>query len=256
MRIRLIFAAVLLLSGTAPGCARSGRPRIHVFAGAAVKAPLDDFAEAWGRREGIAVEITYGGSGAVLSQMMLAKAGDVYISGSEAFMAEAVRQGVVDASSQRTLAVLVPVIAVRKGNPKRIRSIEDLSRPGLRVGIGDPETVCVGAVALDLFRAAGLWERIRPNVVVHAKSCEDVAAVLALGQVDAVLGWDVFDDLRPEDIEVVPLPPEQRFRTDRVLGAVAVFSGRPDRAALFLRELAGPEGRAAFERHGYSTGAP
>jgi len=54
----------------------------------------------------------------------------------------------------------------------------------------------------------------------------------------------------------VPLPPEQRFQTDRVLGAVAVFSGRPDRAALFLRELAGPEGRAAFERHGYSTGAP
>jgi molybdate transport system substrate-binding protein len=247
---------VLSLAFGLGSCGRAERTRLLVFAGAAIKAPLDEYAESWGRRHGVDVQVTYGGSGAVLSQMILAEAGDVYISGSEDFMAKAEDRAAVDPTSRRTIATLVPVIAVPRGNPKGIESLEDLARPGLRVGIGDPETVCVGAVAMLLFREAGLTERIEPNIVVHAKSCEDTAAVLALGQVDAVVGWDVFDDWRPQDIAVLPLPPALRARTDHVVGAVAVFTTHRELADSFLDELTSNEGRALVARHGYTVAAP
>jgi len=237
-------------------CGRTEKPRLVVFAGAAIKTPLDEYAESWGRRYGVDVQITYGGSGAVLSQMILGESGDVYISGSEDFMAKAVDRKAVDPASRRTIATLIPVIAVPRGNPKGIESLEDLARPGLRVGIGDPETVCVGAVAMLLFRDAGLLEQIEPNIVVHAKSCEDTAAVLALGQVDAVVGWDVFDDWRPQDIAVLPLPSALQTRTDHVVGAVAAFVTRRELASSFLEELTSDEGRALVARHGYTVDAP
>jgi molybdate transport system substrate-binding protein len=249
-------AIVLSLAFGLAGCGRAAKTPLLVFAGAAIKAPLDEYAASWSKRNGIEVQIAYGGSGAVLSQMILARSGDVYISGSEEFMAKAEERKAVDRSTRRTIATLVPVLAVPRGNPKRILTLEDLARPGLRVGIGDPETVCVGAVALRLFREAGLLERIEPNIVVHAKSCEDTAAVLALGQVDAVIGWDVFDDQRPQDIAVVPLPPALSARTDHVVGAVAAFATHAESARSFLDGLTSPEGRAIVARHGYTVEAP
>ena len=249
-------AIVLSLAFGLAGCGRAGKTPLLVFAGAAIKAPLDEYAESWGKRNGMDVQVAYGGSGSVLSQMILARTGDVYISGSEEFMAKAEEREAVDRSTRCTIATLVPVIAVPRGNPKQIRSLEDLARPGLRVGIGDPETVCVGAVALRLFREAGLLERIEPNLVVHAKSCEDTAAVLALGQVDVAIGWDVFDDWRPQDIAVVSLPPALRAQTDHVVGAVAAFTTHRELARSFLDGLTSPEGRAIVARHGYTVDAP
>ena len=255
MNGRLV-AIVLSLAFGLAGCGRAQKTPLLVFAGSAIKAPLDEYAEIWSRRNGVEVQLAYGGSGSVLSQMILARSGDVYISGSDDFMAKAEARKAVDPATRCTLATLVPVLAVPRGNPKRILALEDLARPGLRVGIGDPETVCLGAIALRLFREAGLLERIEPNVVVHAKSCEDVAAILALGQVDAVIGWDVFDDQRPQDIAVVPLPPAWSAQTDHVVGAVAAFATHAELARSFLDGLTSPEGRAIVARHGYTVEAP
>src|SRR5512138_569809 len=54
---------------------------ISVFAGSASKPALDEAANLFEKRTGAKVYLTYGGSGTVLSQMELAKTGDLYIPG-------------------------------------------------------------------------------------------------------------------------------------------------------------------------------
>lgn len=61
--------------------ARAAEPLL-VFAGAASKPPTEEAAALYERKTGVKVELVFGGSGYVLSQMKLARQGDVYFPGS------------------------------------------------------------------------------------------------------------------------------------------------------------------------------
>ena len=234
-----------------PAAVRAAPRSLEVYAGSASKPAVQDLAAAFEERTRARVHVHFGGSGALLSQMQLARRGDVYLPGSSDFMELAKRRELVDSLSEVRLFYLVPAIAVARGNPQGIRSLEDLARPGLRVGIARPETVCVGLYGVEALERSGLAERVRPNIVNWAESCEKTAQMLSLGLVDAVLGWDVFDDWDPARIETVPYPPERVPRIGYAPAAVSVFAREPDLGRQFLAFLSGPEGKEAFRRHGY-----
>lgn len=232
-----------------------GERKIQVFAGAASKPALEEVAQLYEQQYGTKVECTFGGSGTMLSQMLLAQRGDVYVPGSDDFMDKAEQKGVVEKGRREIVAYLLPVIAVQKGNPQNIQSLEDLARPGLRVGIARPEAVCLGDIALEIFEQAGLREKIEPNIVTQATSCSHTAALVKMRQVDAVIGWDVFAAWYPEDIEMVPLPSELRHWR-YIPAAVTKFAREEREAQRFVDFLCSQTGKGIFQRHGYTVVAP
>ncbi len=148
MRTRLfvvLISAVMLMYATSA----FAEERLLVFAGAASKPPTEEAAKVFEKKTGIKVDLVFGGSGFVLSQMMLARKGDIYFPGSSDFMELAKKKGAVFPETERDVVYLVPAINVRKGNPKKIHTLRDLARPGLRVAIANPEGVCVGLYAVE-----------------------------------------------------------------------------------------------------------
>lgn len=244
--------ALAVLVGAGPSAAR-GRA-LEVFAGSASKPAAEEAARLFERRTGAAVLLHFGGSGAVLAQMELTGRGDVYFPGSPDFLEVAKRKGLVDPATEVRVAYLLPAINVPRGNPKGIGRLADLARPGVRVGMARPETVCVGLYGVEVLERAGLGPPVRENVVNYAESCEKTAQMVSLGLVDAALGWDVFARWDPDRIDTVHLRPEEVPRIGFLPAAVATKAREPALARDFLRFLAGPEGRAVFRRHGYLTG--
>jgi len=119
----------------------------------------------------------------VLSQMKLSKTGDLFIPGPPDYMEKAKEEGLVHGKTERILAYLIPAILVQRGNPKDIESLADLARPGIRVGIGNPEAVCVGLYAIEVLQYNGLLEEVAGNIVTYAESCSKTAALVVLGAV-------------------------------------------------------------------------
>ncbi len=227
-----------------------------VFAGAANLPPLTEAARLYEKRYGVKVRLTFGGSGVVLSQMKLARKGDVYVPGSDDYMEKALKEGVVDPKSVRVICWLVPTINVAKGNPKGIKSLQDLTKPGIRVGIAAPGSVCLGDVAQEILELAGLWDAIQPNIVVHAKDCSDLAVQLKLGLVDAIIGWDVFARWYPDTpMDNIPIPKEV-LRVRHIPAGVTVFAQDKREAQRFVEFLSSGEGRQCYFRCGYSITPP
>jgi molybdate transport system substrate-binding protein len=247
---------ILILSGLLPlpAVTHAGSESILVFAGAASKPPTTEVAKLFEQKFGVSVHIVFGGSGFVLSQMKLARRGDVYFPGSSDFMEKAKGEGVVFPGSERVITYLVPAINVQKGNPRQVRILPDLLKAGLRLGIGDPESVCVGTYAVEVIeknctdRERGLF---RKNLVTTVESCERTANILSLKVVDAVLGWEVFGHWDAERIETILLQPEQVPRIGYIPAAVSRFAAKPEWADRFVRFLASPEAKVVFKRHGY-----
>jgi molybdate transport system substrate-binding protein len=248
----LLFIELLLFVALG-GCANAEPKTLTAFVGSASKPPMEEAAAAFKEEAGIEVFLNFGGSGTMLSQMELSQSGDLYIPGSQDYMAKAERRDVVDPASVQKIAYLIPVIAVPKGNPRDIQSLADLAEPGVRVGIGNPAAVCLGLYAVEIFDSNHLLADISPNIVVQAESCSKVASLLSLKTVDAVIGWDVFQYWDPDNIDVVYLSPEQLPRIAYVPGAIAKFTGDAASAREFLDLLVSPAGQSIFRKWGYIT---
>jgi molybdate transport system substrate-binding protein len=225
-----------------------------VFAGAASKPPTEEIAKLFEQKTGTKVEVVFGGSGFVLSQMRLSKQGDVYFPGSSDFMEVAKKQGAVFPETERQVVYLVPAINVQKGNPKGIQSLKDLCTPGIRVAIANPETVCVGLYAVELierqFRPAEK-EAFRKNLLNYTESCEKTATAVSLRTVDAVIGWSVFEHWDPARIDTIPLKPDQISRVGYIPIAISAFTKDRAKAQSFLDFVLSAEGRAIFAKFHY-----
>jgi molybdate transport system substrate-binding protein len=248
-------AAALLLSLTisAPGSARAAE-KLLVFAGAASKPPTEEAARAFERRTGARVELVFGGSGFVLSQMMLARQGDVYFPGSSDFMEVARNKGAILPETERPVVYLVQAINVQKGNPKKIRTLQDLARPGLRLAIANPEGVCVGLYAVETVEkrfTAAEKAAFRKNLVNYTESCEKTATVVSLKAVDAVIGWSVFEHWDPRRIETIPLKKDEISRIGYIPVAISSYTKNRPLAQRFIDFLLSEEGKAIYRRHHY-----
>jgi len=240
----------------AVGIACGGEPaseRLLVFCGAASKPPMERIAREYEADTGVAVELVFGGSGTLLSQMALAERGDVYLPGSPDFMELAVERGQVIPGSERVVAYLVPALIVPEGNPAGVAGLDDLGRAGLRVGIGNPETVCLGLYGVELLAHNGLLEAALPNVVTFGASCSRTADLAAMGSVDVILGWRVFEAWNPARMDALALEPSQVPRIATIPVGISTHARDPEAARRFIAFVASEAGQAAYRDAGYLT---
>ena len=256
MRYGLLLLSVLLMSVVSGFSTNAhSEESLLVFAGAASKPPTEEAAKAFEKKTGVKVDLVFGGSGFVLSQMILAKKGDIYFPGSSDFMEIARKKGAVAAGTERKVVYLVQAINVQKGNPKGIRTLRDLTRPGLRVAIANPEGVCVGLYAVEtLEKAFSPIEKaaFKKNLVNYTESCEKTATAISLKTVDAVIGWSVFQHWDPARIETIPLKKNEISRIGYIPVAISTYSNNKGRARQFIDFLLSEEGKAIYRKYHYS----
>lgn len=247
-------AALALLLGLS-GCGRpGGRERsddLLVFAGAAGQPALEEIGALFEKETGVRVNLTFGGSGSVLAQMELSGRGDVYIPGSPDYIVIGLRKKLLVPGSERIVAYLVPAIVTPAGNPAGVRGLDDLTRPGLRVGLGNPESVCLGLYSVELLERNGLLEEVLENTVTFAESCARTANLAALGQVDAVIGWRVFHYWNPARMDWIPIEPERIPRLAYIPVAIAASARDPELAQRFIDFVLSERSGEVYGRYGY-----
>ena len=230
------------------------KPSLLIFAGSASKPATMEAAKAFEKKTGIHVDILFGGSGFVLSQMALTRQGDLYFPGSSDYMELAKKKGLVLPQTEKIIVYLVPAINVPKGNPKHIHSLKDLAKPGIKVAIANPEGVCLGTYAVELLEknfTPKEKEQFRKNLVGYTGSCAKTANAVALKQADAVIGWRVFEYWNPKKIETIPLKKEEIVRIGYIPIAVSIYSKHPKLAKQFIDFLVSKEGQKIFSKYHY-----
>jgi molybdate transport system substrate-binding protein len=236
------------------GSAYASSPSLLVYAGSASQPPTELAAKRFKEKTGINIDLIFGGSGYVLSQMKLAKRGDLYFPGSSDYMDKAKRDGDVLPATEQRIVYLVSAINVQAGNPKNIHGLKDLLRPGLRLSIANPEGVCVGSYAVEIIEknfSPQQKQLFRNNLVNYAPSCSKTASVLSLKAVDAVIGWRVFTHWDPDRIETIALSGDEIARIGYIPIAISSFSKQAKLAQQFIDYLSSEEGQAIFAQFHY-----
>jgi molybdate transport system substrate-binding protein len=140
------------------------------------------------------------------------------------------------------------VLIVPKRNPARIRTPDDLERPGVRLVLAD-----VGVPAGDYARkalAALHLKRALENLASLEPDVEGVVAKVSLGEADAGFVYASDAAAVADKVRVVPLPREARQRA--VYGAAVLKAS--DQAQLgrgFVALLLSPPGQSGLQAAGF-----
>jgi molybdate transport system substrate-binding protein len=238
------------------GCVKSPTEshitELTIFSAAGLKPALDEAAMIYGQKHGAKVNINYGGAGEALSSMILAQVGDIYAAPEQRFMKTAREKGAINADTlASSIAWMIPVIGVKKGNPMNIQSLSDLAKPGLRVVNGRAETTALGVIVPEILKKAGLQDAVEHNLVTSAPQVNAIITMLVADQVDAGFIWHYFGTTAARDIDIIWIPAEYITDIGEVQLAVSSYSRQPEAAQAFIDFLSSEEGKAIFIKSGY-----
>lgn len=152
-------------------------------------------------------------------------------------------------------------IMVKKGNPKSIRSLEDLARPGVRLANPNPETEGIAGQIQAALEQAGGKELVREVYETKVKTGEaflteihhrQTPLWIMQGKVDAGLTWisePRYQMMIGHPIDFVPIPPEDNHE-DIQAAAIATNARNPGVARDWLAFLRSNEAKSALEKFG------
>lgn len=159
-----------------------------VYCAAGINNPINDIGEKFKEKYGAEVQITYGNSTELISQMEISKKGDLCILASVEDYQTAKDKNLI--KDEKELAKHIPAIAVPKGNPANIKSLKDFGNPGVKVILGDPKSSPLGKLANKLFEKQGIAEAAKNNTVATFNTVNEVVTFLSQGKGDCSIVWE------------------------------------------------------------------
>jgi len=238
-------AAVLLAGGIVATAAApvSARPaesgKLSVFAAASLTEALPKFNPR--------AEYAFAGSDQLAAQIQLGARADVFLAASPKYPDQLYQKGLCQKPVPfvtNTLVLIVP-----KSNPAGIHSVNDLTKPGVKLVIGD-STVPVGSYTLTVLKNLGMSAPILKNVVSKESDVKGVVSKVALGEADA--GFVYVTDVKPVRDKVQAIAIRESAQPHVVYEAcVLTKAPHPQAAYRFLTQLVRPAGQKLLVSYGF-----
>jgi molybdate transport system substrate-binding protein len=238
------------------GCGCQDRTRTLLFhAGAGQRSSLDEIVAVFEERNPrVKVELAYKGSGYFLADVEASREGDLYMPGEEFYLRQADRRGFIrDYNPESDVAAyFVTVILTPAGNPKGIHKVADFAKPGVRVGLGDPQACAVGEWHRRIFKQAGIYEQVKKNAVMNAQCIPEIGNACKLGAIDGSIVWAATAVLYLRDAEIIPMEEKYRGLIPLPVG-VLTFSKHPKLAGKLKNFILSEEAQKMFHKHAYTV---
>ncbi len=246
-------AAVLLLadcgtetpSAAPPSNGAGATGNVTVFAAASLTESFKTIGKAFeAANPGSKVTFNFAGSSALATQINQGAPADIFASAAPANMKTVTDAGGADG----TPAIFVKnqlVIAVPKGNPKAIKGLADLTKPGLKVALCAEQVPC-GAAAKKALDAA----KVSLTPVTLEQDVKQALSKVKLGEVDAALVYRTDAKAATADVEGIEFPESAQAINDY---PIVLLKNAPNKTAAqaFLTYIQSDKGIAVLTAAGF-----
>lgn len=185
-------------SGNGTPAPTAAAPTLSMYCAAGLRDPVEKIAAMYEREFGVKVDLQYGGSNSLLSQIQVNKfdTSDLFLAAEESYIDIAKEKGF--AVETFPVATQQPVVVVRKDRGKKISSFDDLLAEGVSVVTGNPDQAAIGKAVKHTLEAATVgdtnrWAQLEPHITktgVFKPTVHDAANDVKLGAIDVGIIWD------------------------------------------------------------------
>ena len=238
--LALLAAAAIAAAAASPAAARrDDSGLLTVFAAASLSDVLPQVTAK--------ARYFFAGSDQLSTQLQFGARGDVFAAASPKYPELLYGQGLVEkpiAFATNTLVLIVP-----KANPAHIRTVDDLTNPGVKLVVGD-SAVPIGSYTQTILKNLGIASGVNANVVSRESDVRGILAKVALGEADA--GFVYVSDARTVRGKVLAIALRESAQP-HVVYEVAVVKGSKHLAAAhrFVTALIRPRAQALLVKAGF-----
>jgi molybdate transport system substrate-binding protein len=218
-----------------------------VLCGSSFVNPTEQLCSEFTAKTGIKIISTTAGSEDFLPLVKIGQKGDILVTHDPYLDYVADAKALADYVQ---VGFVAPVLAVQKGNPKGITGIEDLTRPGLKVALSNPQYSTCGEMVFQLLEKKGIKDAVMTNVENRlTKGHSTLGTFLKTKAVDAVIMWNGVAHTFGDSLEMVPTPYEYDKEIQvHIIGLS--YSKQPELLKKFI-EFAQKRGPEIFATHSY-----
>ncbi|MBL9144780.1 MAG: molybdate ABC transporter substrate-binding protein [Verrucomicrobiaceae bacterium] len=160
-------------------------PELLLYSGSMLRPAIDKTLADFEKREGVRVTRVYNGCGILVGQMKAGSKPDAYFACDNEFMNQ-VQDSFEsrDEIAQNELVILVP-----KGNPHQVADLRDLTKPGLKIGIGHEKQCAMGWLTQRTLTEGGIKDEFMKNVTVQTPTGDMLVNQMLAGSLDAAITY-------------------------------------------------------------------
>ena len=244
-------------------CGGEGGVSLRVFAASSLTEAFNDVARAFeAENPGVEVELDFGGSQRLRSQLEFGAKADVLASADSIQMDLLVMAGLLTGTPVDFASTALVVVAMSDGP---VKTISDLGKPGVRVVLGQ-ESVPVGAYSRQALEnlsrdvGLGLGSGFKNDVLANLASGEPnvgfVFQKVALGEVDAGIVYETdianVSDTQAKDVIFISIPMAANVSA-RYPIAVLGDASEPELAQAFLGFVLSEAGQRILDGYGFRS---
>ena len=227
---------------------------ITVSAAASLTDVLNELAQTFQEEyPGTEVSFTFGGSGALQTQIEEGLEADVFMSAAAKQMTALDEEGMIESGTITSLLENKIVLIVPAGSSAGIEKFEDIEKAET-IALGDPASVPAGQYAEEALASLGIWDKIQDKVSFGTNVTE-VLNQVAASSADAGIVYATDAASMADKVEVVAEAPEGSL-AKKVIYPVAVVKNtdHPEEAKNFVEFLKTDEAMKVFEEYGFTKG--
>ena len=200
----------------------------------------------------ITVKYSFTSPGAVQQQIEQGAPIDVFVPGGTKQMDALQAKGLILPETRRNLVTNRIVLVVPRNSSLKLTDFRQLTNSEVkRIIIGEPRSVPVGQYAEEVFRSLGIWEQLRPKLVM-GNTARNVLAGVESGNADAGIIFAT-DAKISDQVRQVALAPKGSHSPIVYPIAVVSTSRQQKAAQAYVQFVTGPLARPVFNKYGFGA---
>lgn len=230
----IITAVIIAIIGVAIGLPKTAEPEVNVQAAASMQNALDEIIAGY---DG-SINVNYGGSGTLVTQIQEGAPADIFISASMANFNNLKETN--ELAREDVLASNKLVLIANKDS--QISDLDDVET----IAIGTPEAVPAGTYAMQVLDGRGLTDKVSDKLV-QTKDVSEVLTYVETGDADLGFVYNT-DAMASSDVKVVYEFDESEH--DPIEYPIGLLTDNQE-ASSFYDYLLSPEASAILEKYGF-----
>lgn len=252
-----LLTLILFLSACgAPAPASTTAPQtLTVFAAASLTAAFAEIGKSFeAANPGVTIKFNFGGSQTLRTQIEQGAQTDVFASANAKEMDALIAGNLIGANTSKIFLTNQLVVIMPAKNPAGIKTLSDLSKPGLKLVLAAKE-VPVGNYTLQAFDkldvalGAGYKDKVLANVASYENDVKQVVAKVQLGEADAGVVY-LSDSVAAPDLQKIEIPVENNVVAKYPIAALSK-SPSTSLAQTFIDYVLSAQGQTILQKWGF-----
>jgi ABC-type molybdate transport system substrate-binding protein len=232
---------------TVAGDAWTVKPKLVFFSGGVNRLAVEETLKEFQEREGCEIVTTFQGCGSLVTMIRAGEKPDAYFACDASF----VDQVADDFAPATDVSQTDMIMLVKPGNPKNIRTLADLGRADVIVGIADEQLTALGSLTMQLLQDAGVYDAVLKNRRATTPTADLLVTQLTtVAKLDAAIVYRANCNSIGDRGEIVSIDHPAAHATQPL--AIHRNTAYPQMAERLMMEIGSARSRKRFEATGFT----